>query len=109
MKLENMVLITDWKSIKMDRATVSSQLDLNLQKNHAEAHVSRFFNNAFDMILSWVNSYHPENINSIPIPREIPDLMIINDMRMDIRENYFSFTMDPLFIVKPKVKNSPIV
>lgn len=109
MKLENMVLKTDWKSIKMNRATVTSPLDLNLEKNHADTHVTRFFNNAFDMILSWVNSYHPENINSIPIPREIPELLIINDMHMDVRENYFSFTMDPFFIVKPKVKHSPIV
>jgi hypothetical protein len=109
MKLENMVLITDWKSIKMSRATVSSPLDLNLEKNHADTHVTRFFNNAFDLILSWVNSYHPQNVNTIPIPREIPELLIINDMHMDVRENYFSFTMDPFFIVKPKVKHSPIV
>jgi hypothetical protein len=56
MKLENMVLVTDWKSIKMNRATVTSPLDLNLEKNHADNHVTRFFNNAFDLILSWVNS-----------------------------------------------------
>jgi hypothetical protein len=47
------------------------------------------------MILPWVNEFHPANINAIPIPREIPELMIINDLEIEVGDDFFSFTMDP--------------
>jgi hypothetical protein len=56
------------------------------------------------LILPWVNHYHPQNINSIPIPKEIPGLLIINDMNLEVGENFFSFTMDPLFLVQKPIK-----
>ena len=54
-----------------------------------------YFNWAFEMILPWVNEVHPANVNAIPIPREIPELMIINELQIEVGDDFFSFTMDP--------------
>jgi len=50
---------------------------------------------AFEMILPWVNEMHPGNVNVIPIPKEIPELMIINNLEIEVGDDFFSFTMDP--------------
>ena len=59
MKLKNMTLLTEWQQISMLSASISSAIVQNLEKHHANQHVTDYFNWAFDLILPWVNHYHP--------------------------------------------------
>jgi len=100
MKLEGMTLVTDWRQIQMSHAEVRSDIVTTLAKTHANAKVTNYFNWAFDMIVPWVNEYHPAGVSNVPLPSEVADLVLIKDLHMDVRANYFSFTMDPQFLIK---------
>jgi len=98
--LEDMTVLTYCNSIKMDHAEISSDLVKNLERTHANKRVTRFFNQAFDMIIPWANEFHPKGVTSIPIPDTLVDLVHIRKLKMAVRDNYFSFTLDPEFIMK---------
>ena len=89
----------------MKSASINSAIVQNLEKHHANQHVTDYFNWAFDLILPWVNHYHPQNVNQIPIPKEIPGLLIINDLKFEVGENFYSLAIDPLFLVQKPIKN----
>lgn len=98
MWLEDMNVLTDWNTIQMERAEIKSDLVKNLERTHADKRVTDFFNYAFNMIIPWANEFHPYGVSSIPIPETISDLVRIRDLKMAVRDNYFSFTLDPQFI-----------
>lgn len=52
------------------------------------------------MILPWANKHKPYGVSSFVIPEYLVDLVHIRDLKMAVRDNYFSFTMDPEFIMK---------
>ena len=52
------------------------------------------------MIIPWANEFHPKGVTSIPIPDTLVDLVHIRKLKMAVRDNYFSFTLDPEFIMK---------
>lgn len=103
MKLKDMHLRTEWHKIQMSHAEVRSDIVTTLAKTRANAKVTNYFNWAFDLIVPWVNELHPTNVSDIPIPTEIDGLVRINDLHMDVRDNYFSFTLDPEFLIKSRV------
>jgi len=100
MWLENMNLNTEWYTIKMDRAEVTSDIIDNLERVHANRRVTNFFNMAFDMIIPWVNEIRPKGVAEIPLPDTLVDLVHIKNLKMAVRDNYFAFTLDPEFIIK---------
>ena len=53
------------------------------------------------MIVPWVNDLHPYGVSKIPIPDTLADLVRIKDLKMAVRDNYFAFTLDPEFIMRP--------
>jgi hypothetical protein len=100
MWLEGMTLNTEWYKVQMDRAEVTSDVVDNLERVHANKRVTKFFNRAFQMILPWVNEFRPYGVAAIPIPDTLVDLIRIRDLKLAIRDNYFSFTLDPEFIIQ---------
>ena len=100
MKLENFTLLLDFNTISMGSASVESDIILNLDKPGSKAAdtVKNYFNWAFMLIVPWANEYKPEWVSSFPIPREIPGYMKINDISLEIKENYLSYSIDPEFI-----------
>lgn len=100
MWLENMNLQTEWFSIEMDHAEVTSDIVDNLERTHANKRITQFFNYAFDMILPWVNQARPYGVSYYPIPDVFVDFVRIKDLKMAVRDNYFSFTLDPEFLIK---------
>lgn len=105
--LEDMNVLTDWYTIKMDHADVKSDMIDNLERNHVNRRVTDYFNYAFDMIIPWANEFHPYGVSSIPVPETIDGLVRIKNLKMAVRDNYFSFTLDPEFIMKaePRVRS----
>ena len=99
MWLDGMSINTEWYTIKMDHAEVTSDIVDNLERIHANRRITHFFNMAFDMILPWVNEFRPEGVAVIPVPETLADLVRIRDLKMAVRENYFAFTCDPEFII----------
>lgn len=95
MWLEGMTINTEWNSIKMGHAEVKSDVVDNLERVHADKRVTRFFNMAWRMIIPWVNEMRPYGVAEIPIPENLHDLILIRDLKMAVRDNYFSFTLDP--------------
>lgn len=100
MWLEGYNVTTWWNEIKMDKATIHSDVVKNLQTTHADRLVTWYFNNMFQMILPWANKHKPYGVSSFVIPEYLVDLVHIRDLKMAVRDNYFSFTMDPEFIMK---------
>jgi hypothetical protein len=100
MWLEDMTVLTNWNTIKMDHAEIRSDLVKNLDRSHADKRVTNYFNYAFGMLIPWANEFHPKGVSSIPIPETLVDLVHIRDLKMAVRDNYFSFTLDPQFIMK---------
>jgi len=100
MWLDGMELMTEWYSIEMGRAEVSSDIVDNLERTHANHRITQFFNYAFDMIIPWANDYRPYGVSYIPIPETFNDLIKIKHLKMSVRDNYFSFTLDPEFLIK---------
>jgi len=98
--LEDMNVLTEWYTIKMDHAEIKSDIVENLERSHANKRVTEYFNYAFGMIIPWANEFHPYGVSSIPIPETIVDLVHIKNLKMAVRDNYFSFTLDPEFIMK---------
>lgn len=97
MWLENMNIITNWNTIKMKDAMVTSSIVKNLERGHANRKVTQFFNYAFDIIIPWINDVRPYAVATIPIPSEINDILLIRDLKMAVRQNYFAFTLNPIF------------
>ena len=85
----------------MDHASVSSSIIPHLDGKNAEKTITDFFNGAFYLMLPWVNEMHPYNITKFEIPKEIPNLVKIDDLEIDIRDDYASFSLSPEFILKP--------
>jgi len=54
------------------------------------------------MIISWANNARPEYFSRYRVPSEIPDLMKIHKIEMDIRRNYLSFNIDPTFEIRSR-------
>lgn len=100
MWLEGMNLTCNWNTIKMKNAEVTSPVVKNLERVHANQKVTQFFNYAFDIIIPWINEEKPYAVAIIPLPSEIDDMLYIRDLKMAIRQNYFAFTLDPVFIMK---------
>lgn len=99
MWLEGMNILTDWNTIKMENAEINSDMLRDFERTHANKRVTQFFNYAFDLIIPWANEFHPKGVSSIPIPETIVDLVKIRNLKMAVRDNYFSFTLDPEFIM----------
>lgn len=100
MWLDGMNVLTEWNTIKMDHANIKSDIVKNLERKNINRRVTDYFNYAFDMIIPWANEFHPYGVSSIPIPETIVDLVRIRNLKMAVRDNYFSFTLDPEFIMK---------
>ena len=93
---DDFLLQVDWNDIEMDKATIDSHVDLR-HPHIDEVHVMKFFNWIFELILPWVNEYHPENISRFHLPRDFPGIVHVNSVRMSIEDEYLSFGMDPVF------------
>merc|ERR1712046_223913 len=100
MWLDGMNLRTEWFSIEMDHAEVSSDIVDNLERIHANHRITQFFNMAFDMIIPWANDIQPYGVSYFTIPEVLVDLVRIKNLKMAVRDNYFSFTLDPEFLIK---------
>lgn len=98
--LEGMNLISEWDTIKMDHASIKSDLVQNLDKVHANKRVTEYFNYAFKVIIPWANEFHPFGVTTIPIPEVIGDKVRIKNLKMAVRDDYFSFTCDPEFLYR---------
>jgi hypothetical protein len=46
-----------------------------------------------------VNDNDIENVNYFNVPEEITGIMKIKDLKMSIEQNFFSFSMDPEYII----------
>lgn len=100
MWLEGMNVMTEWYTIKMDHAEVTSDVVDNLERTHANRRITHFFNLAWDLIIPWANEMQPYGVSYFTIPEVLVDLVKIKDLKMAVRDNYFSFTLDPEFIIK---------
>jgi hypothetical protein len=105
LELEEFTLLLDFNTISMESAHVESDIILNLKESEADKHVVNYFNWAFMLIIPWANDSHPNMVSSFKIPREIPGVMKINDISLEIKEHYLSYSIDPEFtLTGPKVK-----
>lgn len=93
---DDFVLQVNWDDIEMNRAVIQPHIELE-EAEIDEIHVKKFFNWIFEMILPWVNEYHPENISTFHLPRDFPGIVHINSVKMSIEDHYLSFGMDPVF------------
>lgn len=97
---KKMILYTTWNNLQVDDVHVESKYITNLARSHADKKVLQYFNWSFDLILPWVNASHQRGVSSFEIPKTIPDVVIMNNLVMDVRDNYLNFQMDPKFIFK---------
>lgn len=104
MELEDMWLNNVWKNIQLGSAKVSSRWPkaASLVNENTDRFIDDFFRDAFDMVISWANNARPEYFSRYRVPAEIPDIMKINKIEMDIRRNYLSFNIDPTFEIRSR-------
>ena len=63
MWLEKMTLFIDFDTVELGDVHVTSDLEMNLEKNKANQHVLDYFQYAFAVIIPWVNAYHPVGVS----------------------------------------------
>ena len=97
-KSENMTLKVDWEDIKMDAATIESYVPLE-DESFDDKLIRDFFDWAFDEIIPWVNEYHPESVSKFILPHVYPGIIDIEDLDMEVMDNYIKFGMDPEIMI----------
>ena len=93
----NMTLLVDWDTIEMDSAEVVANVPMESDKLDDEEVVG-YFNFVFQEVIPWVNEYHPESVTKFFIPSSFPGYVNINDLKMEVRNNYLAFSMNPEFL-----------
>ena len=56
-----------------------------------------YFNWVFDEIIPWVNEFHPVSVSQFKIPNKFPGIIDIENLEMEVMDNYIKFGMDPEF------------
>lgn len=106
--LQESNLMLEWQKVRMGSATVASDmLDLADEKLYGK-HIVSYFDWALTLVLGWANAKHVLYVSRFPIPDEIPNLVAIQDLTFEVKENYISLEMDPTFIAGEDVQESEI-
>lgn len=71
-----------------------------LLTERTDEHIEDFFRNIFGMFMAWANSARPINISRFEVPSEIAGLMKIRSCELEVKRNYLSFGIDPVFEIE---------
>ena len=101
---QDMNVFTDWENIQMDSAEVKPYVKLNDKLDNVV--VVSYFNWVFEELLPWVNENHPEAVSHFHLPSTFPGVMDLKNLKLEVRDSFLFFSMDPEFLVleTPKVE-----
>ena len=98
--LQDMLISTEWNSVTMKNAEVHSDLLPDINKDRANKAVTDFFNGSLFFILPWINENPIKNVSQFVVPSEVPNVVRIHDLKLDVRDNYINLLLDPEFITE---------
>jgi len=102
MWLEGNDILANWNTVTMRQARVVSDKFKIVNAERQGKHVEDYFNWAISYIIDWANQAKPLWVTKIPLPTEIPGLLKLTKLKMEVNKDFISFGMDPTFIANTK-------